>query len=110
MASSNFSFALHELSDRLGERTKLVIINSPNNPTGGVVPAGTLHAAAELILGRPAWVLCDEEHLRISDENSMAQARPRASSNARKSSGQSTRNWIRCIYARVGQRLADSRF
>jgi aspartate/methionine/tyrosine aminotransferase len=61
----DFSFALDELSDRLGERTKLVIVNSPNNPTGGVVPPGALHAAAELILGSPAWVLSDEVYRRI---------------------------------------------
>lgn len=61
----DFSFSLDELSDRLGERTKLVIINSPNNPTGGVVPADVLRAAAELILEGPAWVLSDEVYRRI---------------------------------------------
>jgi len=61
----DFSFALDELSDRLGERTKLVIINSPNNPTGGVVSAEDLSAAAELILKSPAWVLSDEVYRRI---------------------------------------------
>ncbi|MBV9050540.1 MAG: aminotransferase class I/II-fold pyridoxal phosphate-dependent enzyme, partial [Solirubrobacterales bacterium] len=37
-----FSFSLQDLSDRLGVCTKLVILNSPNNPTGGVVPAEDL--------------------------------------------------------------------
>jgi len=61
----DFGFSLDELRDRLGERTKLVIVNSPNNPTGGVVPADDLRAAAELILGTPAWVLSDEVYRRI---------------------------------------------
>jgi aspartate/methionine/tyrosine aminotransferase len=61
----DFSFALDELSDRLGDRTKLVIVNSPNNPTGGVVSAEDLGAAAELILESPAWVLSDEVYRRI---------------------------------------------
>lgn len=61
----DFSFSLEELSEKLGGRTKLVIINSPNNPTGGVVPADTLRAAAELILQSPAWVLSDEVYRRI---------------------------------------------
>jgi aspartate/methionine/tyrosine aminotransferase len=61
----DFSFSLEELSDRLGERTKLVIINSPNNPTGGVVPADVLLGAAELILATRAWVLSDEVYTRI---------------------------------------------
>ncbi len=61
----DFSFSLDELADRLGKRTKLVIINSPNNPTGGVVSAGDLRSAAELILRSPAWVLSDEVYRRI---------------------------------------------
>jgi len=61
----DFSFSLDELSDRLGDRTKLVIINSPNNPTGGVVPAETVRAAADLILRGPAWVMSDEVYRRV---------------------------------------------
>src|SRR5262249_3913796 len=38
----DFSFSLDELSDRLSERTTLVIVNSPNNPTGGVSSADDL--------------------------------------------------------------------
>ena len=34
-----FSFALEDLEARLSERTKLVILNSPQNPTGGVTAA-----------------------------------------------------------------------
>ena len=62
----DFGFSLEELSDRLGKRTKLAIINSPNNPTGGVVPAENLPAVAELILDSPAWVLSDEVYRQIA--------------------------------------------
>jgi len=61
----DFSFSLEELRHRLGERTKLVIVNSPNNPTGGVASAEDLRTAAELILQTPAWVLSDEVYRRI---------------------------------------------
>jgi len=61
----DFSFSLDELRDRLGARTKLVIVNSPNNPTGGVVPTDDLRAAAKLILETAAWVLSDEVYRRI---------------------------------------------
>jgi aspartate/methionine/tyrosine aminotransferase len=60
-----FSFALEDLEARLSERTKLVILNSPQNPTGGVTPAGDLAAAAELILRTKAWVLTDEVYARL---------------------------------------------
>jgi len=68
----DFSFSIDELSDRLGKRTKLVIVNSPNNPTGGVVPAEVLSAAAELILKSPAWVLSDEVYRRIAYDREVA--------------------------------------
>ncbi|MBV9415365.1 MAG: pyridoxal phosphate-dependent aminotransferase [Solirubrobacterales bacterium] len=61
----DFSFSVDELAARLNDRTKLVIVNSPNNPTGGVVGPEDLRAAAELILQSPAWVLSDEVYRRI---------------------------------------------
>ena len=42
-----------------------MILNSPQNPTGGVTPAADLAAAAELILATPAWVLTDEVYARL---------------------------------------------
>src|SRR5512133_1376846 len=61
-----FSFALEDLEARLSERTKLVILNSPQNPTGGVTPAVDLAAAADLILRTQAWVLTDEVYARLT--------------------------------------------
>src|SRR3954447_2894338 len=61
-----FSFALEDLQARLSELTKLVILNSPQNPTGGVTPAGDLATAAELILRTKAWVLTDEGYARLT--------------------------------------------
>jgi aspartate aminotransferase len=60
-----FSFAPDELGALMSERTKLVILNSPHNPTGGLTPAADLEAAAQLILETPAWVLSDEVYARI---------------------------------------------
>jgi aspartate aminotransferase len=61
----DFSFAVDELRERLGPRTKLVILNSPQNPTGGVTPAADLAAAAQAISQTPAWVLSDEVYARL---------------------------------------------
>jgi aspartate/methionine/tyrosine aminotransferase len=63
--SSDFSFDVDELAARLGPKTKLVIFNSPHNPTGGVVEADDLHRAAELISATTAWVLSDEVYSRM---------------------------------------------
>jgi aspartate aminotransferase len=62
---SDFSFSLDDLGDRLNERTKLVILNSPHNPTGGVTPGADLAAAAQMITRTSAWVLSDEVYWRI---------------------------------------------
>jgi aspartate aminotransferase len=61
----DFTIDVDELADRLSERTKLVILNSPNNPTGGVIRADDIRAAAELISDTPAWVLSDEVYSRL---------------------------------------------
>jgi aspartate/methionine/tyrosine aminotransferase len=60
-----FSFDVDELAASLSDRTKLVILNSPQNPTGGLTPAADLAAAAELLLETDAWVLSDEVYARI---------------------------------------------
>lgn len=66
---NDFAFKLEELEDRLSERTKLIILNSPQNPTGGVASAPDLEAAAQLILRTRAWVLSDEVYSRILYED-----------------------------------------
>jgi len=68
----DFSFSPDDLSERLGAQTKLVIVNSPNNPTGGVVPADVLRTAADMILDSPAWVLSDEVYRRIAYDAEVA--------------------------------------
>ena len=61
-----FSFDPLELEALLSERTRLVILNAPQNPTGGVIPQGDLARAAEAIERTPAWVLTDEVYSRIT--------------------------------------------
>jgi len=61
-----FSFDPAELESLLSESTRLVILNAPQNPTGGVIPAADLERAAAAILRTPAWVLTDEVYSRIT--------------------------------------------
>jgi aspartate/methionine/tyrosine aminotransferase len=61
----DFSFDHEELERALSARTRLVILNSPHNPTGGVIPGEDLAAAAELIAETDAWVLSDEVYWRL---------------------------------------------
>jgi len=61
----DFSFDPADLESRLTPNTKLVILNSPENPTGGVIGAGDLEQTARLLSESGAWVLSDEVYARI---------------------------------------------
>jgi aspartate/methionine/tyrosine aminotransferase len=58
-----FGFTPEDLVELLSERTKIIILCSPSNPTGGVLSAETLHRIAELIEER-----CSPEVRVYSDE------------------------------------------
>jgi aspartate/methionine/tyrosine aminotransferase len=60
-----FSFDLDRLESSLSPRTKLLILNSPHNPTGGVIPAEDIRAIAGMVRDRDLIVLADEIYSRI---------------------------------------------
>jgi len=60
-----FSFDLNLLEKKLTPRTKLLIINSPQNPTGGVIPRDDIRAIADLVRNRDLVVLSDEIYSRM---------------------------------------------
>ena len=60
-----FSFDLNVFKDRITDRTRMVILNSPQNPTGGVIQAADIREIAELIRHRDILVLSDEIYTRI---------------------------------------------
>ena len=60
-----FSFDLNVLRDKLSDKTKLLILNSPHNPTGGVIPAADIRAIAEMVRERDLMVLSDEIYSEI---------------------------------------------
>ena len=63
--SRGFSFDLDELEAKLSSRTKLVVLNSPANPTGGVIPKADLERIARLLRDRDVLILSDEIYSRI---------------------------------------------
>ena len=60
-----FSFDLNVFRERLSDRTRLIILNSPQNPTGGVIPEEDIRAIADLVRERDLIVLSDEIYSRI---------------------------------------------
>lgn len=62
----SFSFDLELLRSKITKRTKLLILNSPQNPTGGVIPREDITGIAELVRDRDMMVLSDEIYWRIA--------------------------------------------
>jgi aspartate/methionine/tyrosine aminotransferase len=60
-----FSFDLDLFRDKLNNRTKLIVLNSPQNPTGGVIPAADIRAIADMVRDRDVVILSDEIYSRI---------------------------------------------
>jgi aspartate aminotransferase len=61
----SFSFDLDTLRRRLSPKTKLLILNSPQNPTGGLIPPEDIHHIADLVRDRDLMILSDEIYSRI---------------------------------------------
>ncbi|MBN1123297.1 MAG: pyridoxal phosphate-dependent aminotransferase [Anaerolineae bacterium] len=66
LEENGFSFDLDALDSLISERTKLIIINTPGNPTGGVIPMKDLQHIAEVAKKNDIWVLADEIYSRIT--------------------------------------------
>jgi aspartate/methionine/tyrosine aminotransferase len=60
-----FSFDLDRLSNSLTGKTRMLILNSPQNPTGGVIPAEDVEVIAGLVRDRDLMVLSDEVYSQI---------------------------------------------
>jgi aspartate aminotransferase len=67
--SRGFSFDLDMLRDRLSDRTKMLVLNSPQNPTGGVIPEQDMRYIADMVRDRDLIVLADEIYSRIYYED-----------------------------------------
>jgi aspartate aminotransferase len=63
--ANGFSFDLEGFDRAISDRTRLIILNSPGNPTGAVIPLDDLEHIAAAALRHDAWVLSDEIYARI---------------------------------------------
>jgi len=61
-----FGFDLDMFADSLSDKTRMVVLNSPSNPTGGVLSKAQIETVAGLLRDRPdVWILSDEIYSRI---------------------------------------------
>jgi aspartate/methionine/tyrosine aminotransferase len=60
-----FSFDIEDLRKLVTAKTRMIIINSPQNPTGGILTESDLEAIAKLAVEKNIWVLSDEIYSRV---------------------------------------------
>jgi aspartate/methionine/tyrosine aminotransferase len=65
LESKEFSFDVNTLMKLITEKTKLIIINTPQNPTGGFLSKKDLQAIADIAIKNNIFVLSDEIYSRI---------------------------------------------
>lgn len=59
---------LEELEKVVGNDTKLICINNPNNPTGAVIPDEMMRKIVEIAKKSDAYILCDEVYRGLNHE------------------------------------------
>jgi len=65
LEENQFSFDLQAFDELINHRTRLIIINSPGNPTGGIMPLADLEHIAGAAIKHDCWVLSDEIYTRM---------------------------------------------
>lgn len=62
----DYAFDLEDLKRKISDKTRLLILCSPHNPTGAVLPEATLSAIAEIVREHEQiWVYSDEPYSRL---------------------------------------------
>ena len=61
-----FDLDLEAFDAGLGARTRMIVLNSPGNPTGGILSSHTLAHVAEAARRHDIWILSDEIYFRLA--------------------------------------------
>ena len=65
--ADDFQITAAALEKAITPKTKAIILNSPNNPTGTVLSEASLAAVKQAVLGKHIFVICDNVYGRLSD-------------------------------------------
>lgn len=72
MGEDAWSLDLEELFSLVDEKTRLILVNSPNNPTGWMMPPEDQRALLEFATARGIWVIADEVYERLVYDDARA--------------------------------------
>ena len=67
ISKTDFQIRREALSELITPRTKAIVLNSPNNPTGTVLDEGSIAAVKEAVLGKDIALICDNVYQLLSD-------------------------------------------
>lgn len=67
LTKTGFQITPELLAAHMTPNTKAIVLNSPNNPTGTVLNAGSLAAVKQAVLGKPVFLICDNVYQLLSD-------------------------------------------
>lgn len=65
LEEKDFVFDVEMLKGLVTDKTKMIILNSPHNPCGGIIPKKDLEEVAKLAVKHDLWVMSDEVYSRI---------------------------------------------
>ena len=65
ISKTGFQIDGEALKGAITPKTKAILINSPNNPTGTVLSEASLAAVKEAVLGKPIFVICDNVYSQL---------------------------------------------
>ena len=69
LEENQFSFDLSVFDEVISDKTRMIILNSPGNPTGGIIPRTDLEHISRAAIKYDCWVLSDEIYTRIVYDN-----------------------------------------
>ncbi|WP_342162373.1 pyridoxal phosphate-dependent aminotransferase [Methylobacterium sp. SD21] len=71
-AEGRFSLPLADIEAALTPRTRVIMVNSPSNPTGWIMPADEMVALRDLARERGLWILADEVYAHFTYDGPIA--------------------------------------
>ncbi|MCR0983067.1 pyridoxal phosphate-dependent aminotransferase [Roseomonas populi] len=71
-ADGRFSLPIEDIEAAITPRTRMVVVNSPSNPTGWVMPLAEMEALLKLARARDLWILSDEVYSHFTYGNAIA--------------------------------------
>lgn len=66
ISKDGFQLTKEALSAAITEKTKAILLNSPNNPSGTVLSKASLDAVKQLVQGKPIYIICDNVYQGLS--------------------------------------------